>query len=591
MSYPKFYYTDEEQNTENQHPNFKKAAKIFQKARNIYQSDVHVALKGYKKALSLIPGSAFLLTKIFSAYMALGDKDLAKQYLEQALEADPTQPILISHIPDLYDLQNEDIVNYIDDVREYLSNEIPAVNAAMLHYGLSRLYSKLGDTQREWNNLKMHNDLMFEVTLQTSHYNFFDFLTLRDGYIAAGKPIEISSNQSSKPLFIVSLPRSGSTLLDQILTSHSKIESLGESYNIDRVLSQIDNQNIIESLNITANGYLQALDSTYPDARYVIDKMPTNYWNVRDIKQLYPNAKIIICLRNPIAMGLSCYKERLGGVGTWEFCNSLEEIGKYYSHVFKPLVDHWSNIFPDDVYFVQYEDIVTDFDETINSLLNFLNLDFEEKQRNFHELDRGVTTISREQVKQPLFNKLDAWKKYEPYLSELKYGLENKEIKRLCGTCTACCVETEFNTPEFSKEYMKPCQYLCETGCGIYEKRFPVCKEYNCLWLQGYGTEIERPNITGIISNITTINGGTWVSVRELGEDALTTTGKSFVIDLVIKHQIPIIVREFGSKHQEGTLVVVKEELLPRSKQIIGDFVGWLNDKENIGIYKLVNSG
>lgn len=583
--YPKFKFIPDHNADGHDHPNFKQAAEIFQKARNIYQSDVRVALEGYKEALDLIPTSSFLLTKMFSAYMALGDRKTAKEYLEKALEQDPTQPILISHIPDLYDLRGEDIVNFIEDVKAYLSNEIPALNAAMLHYGLTKLYQKLGDTEREWNNLKMHNDLMFEVTLQTSHYNFFDYIAVKDGCIAT-KIEQVSNNNSNKPLFIMSMPRSGSTLVDQILASHSLVESLGESYNMDMALQQMSSA----SLDVIADGYIQALNGTYPDAKYVADKMPNNYWRVNEIKQLFPRAKTIFCMRNPMAMGLSCYKERLGGKGTWEFCNNLEEIGKYYKHVFLPLIDHWTKTFPDDTYVIQYEDVITDFDNTVTKLLDFLDLEFEDQQRDFHKLDRGVTTISREQVKQPLYNKLDAWKKYEPYLGDLNRGLESDVVKRECGSCVACCIETEFDTPEFSKEYMKPCQHLCDTGCGIYNKRFPVCKQYECLWLQGYGTERERPNVTGIISNITNVNGGIWVSVRELGKDALTTTGKDFVIDLVIKHQVPVIVREHGSERQEGNLVVVKQELMPRSKQLMGDFRGWLNKKENIGIYDLVVS-
>jgi len=314
--YPKFFYKADVNADGSDHPNFKQAAEIFQKARNIYQSDVRVAIEGYKEALDLVPDSSFLLTKLFSAYMALGDKNTAREYLEKALEQDPTQPILISHIPEHYDLQGEDIVNYIEDVKAYLSNEIPAVNAAMLHYGLAKLYEKLGDTQREWNNLKMHNDLMFEVTLQTSHYNFFDYMAIRDGCTAAGKPEITSSNTSTKPLFIVSMPRSGSTLVDQILASHSMVESLGESFNIDRVLDQLSMNHrhtgdLQNALDVTANGYLQALDGTFPDAKYIIDKMPSNYWHIGEIKQLFPNAKIVFCLRNPMDMGLSCYKERL----------------------------------------------------------------------------------------------------------------------------------------------------------------------------------------------------------------------------------------------------------------------------------------
>ena len=239
-------------------------------------------------------------------------------------------------------------------------------------------------------------------------------------------------NDSDAPVFILGLPRSGSTLLEQILTSHSLVDAtmeLPEIISISRELnvSSMPGQGQYpQSVAKLSEGQIQSYAKRYLDfvqplrqqAPHFVDKLPGNFHHIGLIKTLFPEAKIIDIRRSPMASGWSLYRHFFAE--SFAFSYDLVTIGKYYND-YVDLMDHWHAALPGQILTIQYEDLVNDFQTTVESLLQYCGLEFEEACLDFHLNKRAVATPSSEQVRQPIFDSaLEQWKNYEEFLTPLK---------------------------------------------------------------------------------------------------------------------------------------------------------------------------
>ncbi|NBR30596.1 MAG: sulfotransferase family protein [Sphingomonadaceae bacterium] len=236
------------------------------------------------------------------------------------------------------------------------------------------------------------------------------------------------------PIFILGLPRAGSTLLEQILASHSQVEGTMELPNILALAHKLDGRRRVgeearypANLNELSRDDLRAFGEAYlRDTRihrktnkpFFIDKMPNNFRHIGLIHMILPNAKIIDARRSAMGCCFSGFKQ-LFAEGQ-EFTYGLEEIGHYYKD-YVALMDHWDKVLPGKVLKVQYEDVVDDLETQVRRVLDFCGLDFEEACINFHQTERAVRTASSEQVRQPLFRSgVDQWENFSPYLDPLR---------------------------------------------------------------------------------------------------------------------------------------------------------------------------
>ena len=239
------------------------------------------------------------------------------------------------------------------------------------------------------------------------------------------------------PIFIVGLPRAGSTLLEQILASHSLVDGTMELHNIldlakrlrgrdagneaepryPRILGELDTS-MFESFGQQFIDQTRVYRSSAP---HFIDKMPNNFFHIGLIKLILPNAKVIDARRHPMACCFSGFKQ-LWGEGQ-EFSYGLEQIGTYYRQYVR-LMAHWDQVLPDFVLRVQHEDVVDDLEGQVRRLLDFCDLPFESACLDFHKTDRTVRTPSAEQVRQPIYRSgLDQWRNFEKHLDPLKAAL------------------------------------------------------------------------------------------------------------------------------------------------------------------------
>ena len=231
------------------------------------------------------------------------------------------------------------------------------------------------------------------------------------------------------PIFILGMPRSGTSLVEQILSSHSKVYGAGELYDLRQTIStsnpkvahhrfpdHLDQLDWNEFAQFGIN-YVKRLREYSPRAYHITDKIPANFLYIGMIKLILPNAKIIHCRRNHIDTCLSCFKNRFA-LGH-RFSYNLQELGKYYQ-LYKQLMSHWNDVLPDYIFHFQYEDLIADQEKQTRLLLEFCGLGWEESCLLFHQTERLVRTMSSPQVRRPLYSdSVGLWRKYEGQLQPL----------------------------------------------------------------------------------------------------------------------------------------------------------------------------
>lgn len=236
---------------------------------------------------------------------------------------------------------------------------------------------------------------------------------------------------SPTPIFIVGLPRSGSTLVEQILASHSQIEGTMELVNLPNIvrLITIDGGKhklpYPKSLRKFQGTELLEYGQAYMDSTAVyrtgklffIDKLPTNFDKIGLIRMILPQAIIIDARRHPLDCGLSCFKQHFAG--GHHFSYNLENIGHYFNDYLR-LMDHWDSVLPQKVFCIQYENMISNTEDTTRKLLEHCGVDFEDSCLRFFENKRAVRTASSEQVRQPIYSKgVRYWKNFETELQPL----------------------------------------------------------------------------------------------------------------------------------------------------------------------------
>jgi hypothetical protein len=246
--------------------------------------------------------------------------------------------------------------------------------------------------------------------------------------------------ERADPIFIVGLPRAGSTLLEQILASHSQVEGTMELSEIPRLVQQLQGRNSDEDqprypavlADLTAEQLRQFGEKYLADTQayrsgkgqgvpFFIDKMPNNFRHIGLIHLILPNARIIDARREPMACCFSNFKQLFAN--GQEFTYSLQDIGRYY-RTYVELMQHWDEALPGKVLRMQHEAVVEDLEGSVRRLLEFCGLPFEPACLEFWKTERNVRTASSEQVRRPIFKEgLDQWRNFEPWLGPLKEAL------------------------------------------------------------------------------------------------------------------------------------------------------------------------
>ena len=313
-----------------------------------------------------------------------------------------------------------------------------------ISFALGVAFEGRGEHERAFGFFRKGNALKQP---RTSHSP--EHLQMRiDGQIAVCTPALFQERQGQgcdapDPIFIVGLPRAGSTLLEQILASHSLVDGTMELHNVlnlakrlrgrdepgeapryPRILQQLEG----DYFRRFGEQFINDTRAYRGEAPFFIDKMPNNFFHIGLIRLMLPNAKVIDARRHPLACCFSGFKQ-LFGEGQ-EFSYGLREIGNYYRQYAK-LMDHWDAALPGFVLRVLHEDVVEDLEGQVRRLLDFCGLPFEQACVDFHRTERSIRTPSAEQVRQPISRAgLAQWRHYEPWLDPLKEALGAELLDR-----------------------------------------------------------------------------------------------------------------------------------------------------------------
>ncbi len=395
------------------------------------------ALAVFRDLLVGAASTADLHLSIAHALKTLGHGDAAVEAYRAAAAAAPS-------FGDAYwSLANLKTYRFGDDELERMRTEeardsVGLVDRYHLCFALGKAYEDRGEYEESFRYYERGNSLkksesryqarVIERTLDEQRVVCTaDFFAARRGW----------GCQSPDPIFIVGLPRAGSTLLEQILSSHSCVEGTMELADVARLAQRLNGRDASDPAarypgvlrELTADHVREFGEKYLADTRvyrtgkpYFIDKMPNNFRHVGLIHLILPNAKIIDARREPMACCFSNFKQ-LFATGQ-EFTYGLEDIGRYY-RAYVEVMDHWDRVLPGRVLRIQHEDVVDDLEGSVRRMLDYLGLEFEAGCLDFHKTQRSVRTASSEQVRRPIFREgLDQWRHFEPWLTPLRRALE-----------------------------------------------------------------------------------------------------------------------------------------------------------------------
>jgi len=307
-----------------------------------------------------------------------------------------------------------------------------------MHFALGKAYEDLNEYEKSFNHYKEGNLIKKSKAL----FNVNDFKKECSNQIdvCTDDLFNMKSDwgsESKAPIFILGLPRVGSTLIEQILSSHSLVEPTHELPNIISTALRLNERksqdkksrypDILLSLSspqlkLVGDKYIKDSEVFRSDKPYFIDKMPNNFRHIGLIKLILPNAKIIDIRRSSMSACFSCYKQ-LFAEGQ-EFTYDLKDLAGYYNN-YVELMDHWNKVLPEQILSINYEDVVNNFEESVRNILDYCDIPFEQQCLEFYKSKRSVKTPSAEQVRQPIYKSgMDYWKNYEPYLDDLKNNLK-----------------------------------------------------------------------------------------------------------------------------------------------------------------------
>ena len=416
-------------------PNDKNAQITY--AATLQQTDnQYEALNLYKEILNKYPSNYQILLSCGHLYKNFGQIDKSIISYKKSYKINNFCGDAYWSLANLktYTFDDNEIKSLEDMVLDEYVNDVEKI---YMHFALGKAYEDMSEYKISFNHYKQGNDLKLPYTKYKTNDFINECLNQKD--ICSEDLFDIKKDwghSSNEPIFILGLPRVGSTLVEQILASHSMVDATHELPNILATshklnLRRAQNKesrypDILLSLSspqlkMIGENYIKDSEVFRGDGVYFIDKMPNNFRHIGLIKLILPNAKIIDIRRNSMSACFSCFKQ-LFAEGQ-EFTYSFERLGNYYNNYIE-LMDHWNKVLPNQILSINYEDLVNNFEETVKVILDYCKLPYEQACVEFYKSKRSVKTPSAQQVRQPIYTSgLDYWKNYDSYLDELKKHL------------------------------------------------------------------------------------------------------------------------------------------------------------------------
>ena len=391
-------------------------------------SKYHEGIKLYEESLKIKPENPRVYLSLGHALKTIGEREKSEAAYHNAINYFSLSGEAYWSLANLktYKFSDKEIIN----MESSLTKNIHPNELTQMHFALGKAYESKRQFDKSFEHYAEGN---WQQRKQIS-YNAEDYKISIDeliDFFDKNKNLYNAKAQSNfdDPIFILGLPRSGSTMIEQILSSHSLIEGTQELPNIltiSRDIKLIDQKkgypnNLLgldqSSFDDLGKKYIDETKWARSSTPYFIDKMPNNFVHIGLIKLILPKAKIIDARRNPMDTCFSCFKQYFAK--GQHFTYDLDDIARYYKDYVR-LMDYWKKLFPEEIFTINYEQVIENPNDRIRDLLEFCNVKFEDSCINFHKSKRPVKTASSEQVRQPMYKTgLDYWKNYSNHLDTL----------------------------------------------------------------------------------------------------------------------------------------------------------------------------
>lgn len=419
--------------------------------------EIEEAIESYKRAIKYNPNYAEAYSNLGKAYHDFGTINLAHDYLKKAIALKPRSHISHFNLANLLLSQGEESraeglkhlkialeINpgfgecyrifamneklsaddpLVATMRQFIqSNQISGHEVAHLNFALGKVEEGLGNLEASFRFYKQANYLRKtelnykisdDVQLFESIKNFFKNDPLPDQNATRSK-------LKSQPIFVLGMPRSGTTLCEQIISSHSRVFGAGELETFYRALHLSKWEFVSDKkavAELTRGAYAKKTENL-SKLPFFTDKMPMNFRWIGFILQSFPEVKIVHTVRNPVAVCWSNFQRYFPASGM-SFTFDLKDVAQFYL-MYTDLMAFWHQKFPGRIYDLSYEKLTENQEEETRKLFAYLGLDWEDKVLDFHKSERSVRTASNQQVRKKMYKgSSEEWKKYEPWLGEM----------------------------------------------------------------------------------------------------------------------------------------------------------------------------
>lgn len=401
------------------------------------RGDLDRAVESIGKGLSLDPDNPYLLTSLGNILMSQGKMTEARESLLRAQYLAPDQPDTYQYLAACE--KNRDPENpMIRTCLDLLAGKENSNKAVPLFFSLGKMYDDAAAFDQAFSHYQKGNQLKLSTAPPFSR----EQLSTQLDKVIEAFPADYMSmtksfgSESELPVFIVGMPRSGTTLTEQIIAAHPQGSGAGELNEIDNLVKRLTVHlgpmpSFEKCIKKIHPKFLRTLSEIYlsvlprkneGNILRISDKMPFNYLHLGWITLLFPRARILHCTRNPVDTCLSIYFQNFEY--PMPFTSDLASIGVYYREYHR-LMNHWRRVLPQDRFLeLPYEDLVSDFEDNARKLINFIGLDWNDSCLSFHKKKRDVITASAWQARQPIYtSSVERWRNYEKHLGPLLAAL------------------------------------------------------------------------------------------------------------------------------------------------------------------------
>lgn len=389
------------------------------------------AVSALRRATALDPALAEAATNLGACLQFKGRFEESRRWLRRALDLDPDETRAFYYLVMARQIGEQEDISRFEALAE--SEALPDERLSMLLFGLGQMSESRGDYDRAFADFRAANairDREFGAGMEARRTEQFesiervfdaDFFSRHAGF----------GSESELPVFIVGMPRSGTSLVEQILASHPDVHGAGELSDIGRLTTKASEaaqepypvaaaKLDRESVAALADDYLGVLRGLASDAARVTDKHPLNFFQLGFIRLLFPRARILHCTRDAMDVCTSCYTNSFY---TMDFSYDLGRLGRFYRR-YERLMAHWRAVLPAGFLDIDYAELVTDTEAVSRRMIAHLGLDWSDRCLEFHRTERDIHTVSVWQARQPIYrSSLHRWRRYEKHLGPLRAAL------------------------------------------------------------------------------------------------------------------------------------------------------------------------